>query len=61
MKNSLRHFYFDRIFFITAKLTAIVDDTLHFPPDLVQASSFRAPLFANSHHSHEPCEATDDS
>jgi hypothetical protein len=28
MKSGLRHFYFDRIFFNTAKLTARVDDLL---------------------------------
>jgi hypothetical protein len=37
MKSDLRHFYFDRIFLITAKLTAIVDDILCIPCNLVRA------------------------
>jgi len=37
MRSGLRHFYFDRLLLITAKLTAIVDDIPHFPCDLVQA------------------------
>ena len=37
MRSGLRHFYFDRILFNTAKLTAIVDGIPHFPRDLVQA------------------------